>query len=109
MPMVDMLVDSASRNEIMSLMDDHSSYNQIFIVKEDVHKTAFRCPGAIGTLEWLVMSFGLKNIGATYQRAMNFIFHDMIEDFMEVYSNDIIVKSDQVCHLNYLEQAFIRM
>ncbi|XP_056159547.1 uncharacterized protein LOC130135144 [Syzygium oleosum] len=93
--MADMLVDSTSGNEIMSLMDGHSGYNQIFIAKEDVHKTAFRCPGAIGTFEWLVMPFGLKNAGATYQRAMNFIFHDMIGEFMEVYIDDIIVKSDQ--------------
>jgi hypothetical protein len=41
---------------------------------EDVAKTAFRCPGHIGLFEWIVMTFGLKNAGATYQRAMNYIF-----------------------------------
>lgn len=74
MPMADVLVDSAFENESMSLMDSHLGYNQIFIAKEDVHKTAFRCPGAIGTFEWLIMPFGLKNGRATYQRAMNFTF-----------------------------------
>ena len=62
----DILIDVASRNELLSFMDVFSGYNQIFITKEDVSKTAFRCPGAIGIFEWLVMPFGLKNIGATY-------------------------------------------
>ena len=64
-------------------MDGHSGYNQIYIAKEDVPKTAFRCLGAIRTFEWVVMPFGLKNAGATYQIAMNSIFHDMIGRFME--------------------------
>ncbi|VVA36727.1 PREDICTED: retrotransposon unclassified, partial [Prunus dulcis] len=46
--------------------------------EEDVLKTAFRCLGSIGTFEYVVMPFGLKNASATYQRAMNAIFHDMI-------------------------------
>ena len=52
----------------------------------------FRCPGAIGTYEWVVMPFGLKNAGATYQRAMNTIFHAMIGKFLEVYIDDVVVK-----------------
>lgn len=55
------------------------------------------------------MPFSLKNAKATYQRAINLTFHDMIDDFMEVYINDVIVKFDQVGHLNCLEQTFIRM
>ena len=39
------------------------------------------------------MPFGLKNIGETYQRAMNAIFHDFIEKFMQVYIDNIMVKS----------------
>ena len=58
-------------------MDGFSGYNQILIEVEDIPKTAFRCPGSIRTFEWLVMPFGLKNASATYQRAMNAIFHDM--------------------------------
>ncbi|XP_075478796.1 uncharacterized protein LOC142519646 [Primulina tabacum] len=68
MPVADMLVDAVANNELMSFMDGFSGYNQIKIAEEDVSKTAFRCPGAIGTFEWLVMPFGLKNAGATYQR-----------------------------------------
>ena len=82
-PIADMLVDSASCHEILSFMDEDSGYNQIFIAEDDMSKTAFRCPGAIGTYEWVVMPFGLKNVGATYQRAMTAIFHDMIHNFVE--------------------------
>ena len=86
MPVADQLVDAVAKHQILSFMDGHSGYNQIYITEEDVPKIAFRCPGAIGTFEWVVMPFGLKNAGATYQRAMNSIFHDMIGRFMEFTS-----------------------
>jgi hypothetical protein len=39
------------------------------------------------------MTFGVKNVGATYQRAMNLIFHDLLRVLMEVYMDDVVVKS----------------
>ncbi|CAL8136575.1 unnamed protein product [Prunus armeniaca] len=103
MPMSDLLVDGAAKHELLSFMDGHAGYNQIFIAEEDVHKTAFRCPGAIRTYEWVVMPFGLKNAGATFQRAMNLIFRDLIGRTVEVYIDDVVVKSpskaDHVGHL----------
>ena len=73
-------------------------------------KTAFRCPGAIGIFEWLVMPFGLKNVGATYQTAMNAIFHDMIGHHMEVYIDDIVVKSKKASdHVIHLRKSLERM
>ena len=65
MPNADMLVDSIANNELLSFMDSFSGYNQILIVVDDISKTTFRCPCSLGTFEWLVMPFGLKNIGAT--------------------------------------------
>ena len=60
--------------------------------------------------EWLIMPFGLKNVGATYQRAMNAIFHDMLGHHMEIYINDIVVKSKKVAeHVNHLKKKFGRM
>ncbi|CAL8993785.1 unnamed protein product, partial [Prunus brigantina] len=110
MPMFDLLVDGAAKHELLSFMDGHAGYNQIFIAEEDVHKTAFRCPGAIGTYEWVVMPFGLKNAGATYQRAMNLIFHDLIGRTVEVYIDDVVVKSpSKADHPGHLRQAFTRM
>lgn len=93
MPIADMLVDAASGHEMISFMDGNTGYNQIFMAKEDISKTAFRCPGAIGLYKWVVMTFGLKNTGATYQRAMNYIFHDLIGLLVEVYIDDVVVKS----------------
>jgi len=110
MPVAEMLVDSAAGFEYLSMLDGYSGYNQIFIAEEDVSKTAFQYPGALGCYEWLVMPFGLKNVGATYQRAMNSMFHDFIEKFMQVYIDDIVVKSSsEEDHLNHLRQSFERM
>jgi hypothetical protein len=110
MPVAEMLVESAAGYEYLSMLDGYSGYNQIFIAEEDVSKTAFRCPGAIGTYEWIVMPFGLKNVGATYQRAMNSIFHDYIETFMQVYIDDIVIKSiSYKNHLTHISQSFERM
>ncbi|VVA36942.1 PREDICTED: LOW QUALITY PROTEIN, partial [Prunus dulcis] len=55
----------------------------IMMAEQDIHKTAFMCPGHIGAFEYTVMPFGLRNAGATYQRAMNSIFHDMIGHSLE--------------------------
>jgi hypothetical protein len=74
-------------------MDGNAGYNQIFIATEDTVKTAFRCPGHIGLYEWIVMTFRLKNVGATYQRAMNYIFHELISKIVEIYIDDVVVKS----------------
>ena len=67
--------------------------NQIFMAEEDMSKTAFRCLGFIGLFESIVMTFGLKNAGATYRRAMNLIFHDLLGVILEVYIDDIVIKS----------------
>jgi hypothetical protein len=74
MPIADLLVDATLRHKVISFMDGNAGYNKIFMAEDDIPKTAFRCPGAIGLYEWVVMTFGLKNAGATYQRAMNYIF-----------------------------------
>jgi hypothetical protein len=77
---------------VISFLDGNAIYNQIFIAKEDVSKTAFRCPGFIGLFEWVVMTFGLKNASAMYERATNLIFHNLLRVLMEVYIDDVVVK-----------------
>jgi len=73
-------------------------------------KTAFRCPGFVGLFEWIVMTFGLKNGGATYQRAMNLIFRDLLGIILEVYIDDIVIKSAGLSHhLADLRLALERM
>ena len=63
------------------------------MTEEDVNKTAFRCPGHVGLFEWIVMTFGLKNAGAIYQRAMNYIFHEITGKIVEIYIDDVVEKS----------------
>ncbi|XP_058185890.1 uncharacterized protein LOC131303114 [Rhododendron vialii] len=105
-----LLVDGASGHRVLSFMDGHFGYNQIFIDEADMAKTAFRCPGALGTFKWVVMPFSLKNAGASFQRAMNAIFHDFIGRFMEIYIDEIVVKSQSYEeHLEHLRRSFLRM
>jgi len=75
---------------MLSLMDGFSCYNQIRVAPEDQHKIAFITPW--GIFCYKVMPFGLKNAGETYQRAMNYIFHDYIHDIVEDYVDDLLAK-----------------
>jgi hypothetical protein len=110
MTLADMLINNASGHRVISFFNGNAGYNQIFIAKEDMTKTAFRCPGFIGLFEWVVILFGLENVGATYQRAMNLIFHDLLGIILEVYIDDVIVKSDSMdSHLSDLHLALERM
>ena len=105
MPIAAILVDST----LLSFIDGFSGYNQILIVVDDISKTAFRCPGSLETFEWLV-TFGLKNADATYQRVMNAIFQDMLGHHMKIYIDDIVVKSKKAAeHVNHLRTSYERM
>uniref|UniRef100_A0A0E0DBU4 Reverse transcriptase domain-containing protein n=1 Tax=Oryza meridionalis TaxID=40149 RepID=A0A0E0DBU4_9ORYZ len=109
MPVADQLVDAASGHKLISFMDGNACYNQILMAEEDIHKTAFRCPGAISLYEWVVMSFGMMSVGATYQRAMNYIFHDLIGLLVAIYIDDLVVKSKEVDdHIDGLREVFER-
>ena len=55
------------------------------------------------------MTFGMKNAGATYQRAMNYIFHDLIGKLVEIYIDDVVVKSTSAWgHLEDLRMVLER-
>jgi hypothetical protein len=92
MPITETLINAAVGNKILSFMDDNVGYNPIFMAPEDIHKTAFRVPDAVGLFKYVVMTFGLKNVCATYQRAMNYIYHDLISKLVEIYIDDVVVK-----------------
>jgi hypothetical protein len=110
MHIADFLVNSASGHRVLSFLDGNAGYNQIFMAEEDVSKTAFICPGFVGLFEWVIMTFGLKNAGATYQRAINLIFHDLLGIIVEVYIDDIVAKSSSLnSHLADLRLAFEKM
>ncbi|XP_028548535.1 uncharacterized protein LOC114579037, partial [Dendrobium catenatum] len=108
LPIPEHMVDIASEHEIFSFMDDSSGYNQIKMTPEDEKFTAFKTP--IGVFCYKVMPFGLKNAGATYQRAMTRIFDDLIHQQVECYIDDLVVKSHQrEYHLHDLRIIFERL
>jgi hypothetical protein len=110
MPIADMLINYASGQKVLSFLDGNAGYNQIFMVEEDMYKMDFRCPNFVGLFEWVVMTFGLKNADATYQWAMNLIFHELLGIIVEVYIDDIVVKSTSLnSHLANLHLAFEKM
>ena len=69
LPRMDTLVDSTTRHEILSFMDAFSGYNQINMNEDDQERTSFVT--SQGLFCYKMMSFRLKNAGATYQRLMN--------------------------------------
>jgi hypothetical protein len=110
MPIADVLINNASGNRIISFLDGNAEYHQVFMAKEDGSKTAFICPGFIVLFEWVVMKFSLKNASATYQRDMKLIFHELWRNTMEVYIDDIVVKSTEFSsHIADLRKAFDKM
>ena len=89
-------------------MDDFSRYNQIKMAPKDITKTTFTTE--CGIYCYMVMSFGLKNAGATYQRTGINLLHDMINNEVEVYIDDMIVKSkDREDHTMNLRKFFERI
>ena len=72
-------------------MGGFSSYSQIKMAPKDMEKMNFVT--LWGTFYYIVMPFGLKNAGATYQWAMVALFHDMMHKEIEVYVDDTIAKS----------------
>ena len=76
LPNMDLLIDSVAGSIMFSFMDRFSGYNKIRMALKDEEKIAFRTP--ISNFYYTVMPFGLKNAGATYQRTMTAIFHDMM-------------------------------
>jgi hypothetical protein len=108
LPRIDALVDSTSGYKLLSFMDAFSGYNQILMHPEDREKTAFITDR--GLYCYKVMSFGLKNAGATYQRLVNKMFQAQIGRNMEVYVDDMLVKSaESIAHINDLHEAFGRL
>jgi hypothetical protein len=87
-------------------MDGFSGYNQIQIKPEEQHKTTFICPW--GTFAYRKMPFGLKNAGATFQRAMSFSFHDL-KHIVEAYLDDLASRSrKRTDHPTHLRLIFER-
>ena len=105
MPKIDQLVDATVNHPRMSFLDAFQGYHQIPLAVDDQEKTAFVTP--IGNYHYKVMSFGLKNAGSTYQRMMTRMFKSLLGKNIEIYIDDMVVKSKVVSeHLGDLRIIF---
>nr|GEX70988.1 reverse transcriptase domain-containing protein [Tanacetum cinerariifolium] len=89
LPFMDQMLERLAGNEYYCFLDGFSGYFQIPIDPKDQEKTTFTCP--YGTFAYKRMPFGLCNAPGTFQRCMMAIFHDMIEQTMEVFMDDFSV------------------
>ena len=94
MPRIDRLVDATAGHPRMSFLDAFQGYHQIPLALGDQEKTAFVTP--MGNYHYKVMSFGLKNTGSTYQRMMTRMFELQLGKNIEIYVDDMVVKSKVV-------------
>ena len=104
LPRIDELIDLTADHKLLTFIDTFSGYNQIVMNEADQEKTSFITNRELFCYK--VMPFGLKNAGATYQRLMNRMFHDQIGKNVEVYIDDMLVKSkEEGDHLKDLEET----
>ena len=105
MPKIDRLVDATVGHPWISFLDAFQGYHQIPLASNDQEKTAFVTP--VGNYHYKVMPFGLKNAGSTYQRMMSRMFESQLGKNIEIYIDDMVVKSKVVSeHLEDLGTIF---
>ena len=105
MPKIDQLIDATVGHPRMSFLDAFQGYHQIPLALDDQEKTAFVTH--IGNYHYKVMPFGLKNAGSTYQRMMTRMFESQLRKNIEIYIDDMVVKSKVVSeHLGDLGTIF---
>ncbi|GJS27657.1 reverse transcriptase domain-containing protein [Tanacetum coccineum] len=91
LPFMDQMLERLAGNKYFCFLDGFSGYFQIPIDPNDQEKTTFTCP--FGTYAYRRMPFGLCNAPATFQRCMLAIFHDMIEESVEMLTLSLIYQS----------------
>jgi len=108
LPITELLVNTNTGFRTLSFMDDFSGYNHIKMDPKDEDLTTFRTPQGIYC--YMVMPFGLKNVGPTYHRAMTLIFHDFLHNLIECYVDDLVVKTkDRRYHPHGLRKVFEKL
>jgi hypothetical protein len=91
LPRIDQVIDWTAGCVLLCFLDCYSGYHQIALKEEDQIKTAFIT--LFGTYAYKIMSFGLKNAGATYQRAIQMCFTDQLHRNIEAYVDDVVIKT----------------
>ena len=105
LPRIDQIVDASAEHGMLSFLDAFTGYHQIPMHSPDMNKTAFITPQ--GMFYYNVMSFGLKNVEATYQRLVTKMLELLLGKTMEVYIDDMLVKSkERSDHTEHVQDAF---
>ena len=105
MSKIEQLVDATVSHPRMSFLDSFQGYHQIPLALDDQEKTAFVTP--VGNYHYKVMPFGFKNAGSTYQRMMTRMFESQLGKNIEIYIDDMVMKSKVVSeHLGDLGNIF---
>jgi hypothetical protein len=91
LPRIHQFIDSTAGCDLLCFLDCYSGYHQIAIKEEHQEKSAFITP--FDTYCYMTMSFGLKNAGTTYQRAIQACFKRQLNKNVEVYVDDVVVKT----------------
>lgn len=108
LPLINDLLDKIAGSKIFTKIDLRGAYNLVRIKKGDEWKTAFRTK--YGLYEYLVMPFGLTNAPAVFQRMMNSIFSDMLDVFLVVYLDDMLIFSpDEQSHIRHVRAVLQRL
>ena len=108
LPRIDQIVDVTTGHNLLSFLNEYSSYNHIPMFPLDSERNAFITP--MGMYCYNVTLFGLKNAGATYQPMMSRMFETLLGKTMEVYIYDKLVKLEScINHLTHLQEAFLLM
>ncbi len=89
LPIINTILEEIVGHELYTFMDGYSCHNQISIALEDYHKTAFITPW--GTFIYMVMPFGLCNAPSAFERAMTFVFFDLLHKSMTVFNDDFSI------------------
>lgn len=101
LPSMEQILSNISGSERFSFLYGFSGYNQVLVKDSDGYKTAFTTKW--GTYAYRKMHFGLTNVGATFQKAMDMAFKNMSERFVLVYLDDITIYSKDIeDHFDYL-------
>jgi hypothetical protein len=107
LPNMEYLLQRVTGAKMMSMLDGFSRYNQVLVKKDDQLKTVFATPW--GTYKYLRMTFELTNAGATFQRAMDYAFKDLIEKLIRIYQDDMTtISKTREQHIHHLRTIFQR-
>jgi hypothetical protein len=105
LPRIDQIIDSTTGSALLSFLDCYPGYHQIALIQEDQSKTSFIT--LFDAYCYKTMLFGLKNAGATYQRAIQTCLGEQISDNAEAYVDDVVVKTkDPDMLIEDLKQTF---